>query len=216
MKKLVKSIHLELELIAVLNDALCESVYLTVVATKHDIKLEYRDLPIEWQLSDKVRSVYQNWIKSMASIIASYGFEIVDEYQSAESYSYYIQFSPIADLTDDIPDRVVLLQKDSDMLLDVKLRLSNHYLPDGAKVADSIERSRSTGKIFSEFVVEGVKYEDINAAIKDLQEICKDLTLGDYSRLHNNDIKTVPQLLIVIYNMGEWIWRGLFSHNLLL
>ena len=188
MKKLVKSIHLELELIAVLNDALCESVYLPVVATKHDIKLEYRDLPIEWQLSDKVRSVYQNWIKSMASIIASYGFEIVDEYQSAESYSYYIQFSPIADLTDDIPDRVVLLQKDSDMLLDVKLRLSNHYLPDGAKVADSIERSRSTGKIFSEFLVEGVKYEDINAAIKDLQEICKDLTLGDYSRLLNKDI----------------------------
>lgn len=188
MKKLIKPIHLELELIAVLNDALFESVSLPVVATKHDIELEYRDLPIEWQLSDKVRSVYRNWIKSMASIIASYGFEIVDEYQSSVSYSYYIQFSPIADLTDDIPDRVVLLQKDSDVLLDVKLRLSNHYLPEDEKVADSIERSRSKGKIFSEFVVEGVKHEDINAAIKDLQDICKDLTLGDYSRLLNKNI----------------------------
>lgn len=188
MKKLVKPIHLELELIAVLNDSIGEVVSMPVVAARHDISIEYRDLPLDWQLSDKVKSVYQNWLRSMASIIASYGFEIVDEYQSPESYSYYIQFSPVADLTDDIPDRVVLLQKDSDMLLDVKLRLSNHYLPDGAKVADSIERSRSTGKIFSEFVVEGVKYEDINAAIKDLQEICKDLTLGDYSRLLNKDI----------------------------
>jgi len=188
MKKLVKPIHIELELIAVLNDALCESVSIPVAAAKHNIELEYRDLPIEWQLSDKVRSVYRNWIQSMASIIASYGFEIVDEYQSSESYSYYIQFSPVADLADDISDRVVLLQKDSDVLLDVKLRLSNHYLPAGGKVSNSIERSRSTGKIFSEFVVEGVKHEDINMAIKDLQGICKDLTLGDYSRLLNKNI----------------------------
>ena len=188
MKKLIKPVHLELELIAVLNDSIGEVMSMPVVAARHDISLEYRDLPLDWQLSDKVKSVYQNWLCSMASIIASYGFEIVDEYQSPKSYSYYIQFSPVADLTDDIPDRVVLLQKDSDMLLDVKLRLSNHYLPDGAKVADSIERSRSTGKIFSEFIVEGVKHKDINAAIKDLQEICKDLTLGDYSRLINKDI----------------------------
>lgn len=188
MKKLIKPIHLELELIAVLNDSIGGSISMPIVAAMHDVKLEYRDLPLDWQLSDKVKSVYQNWLRSMASIIASYGFEIVDEYQSPESYSYYIQFSPVADLTDDIPDRVVLLQKDSDMLLDVKLRLSNHYLPDGAKVADSIERSRSTGKIFSEFVVEGIKHEDINSAIKDLQGICKDLTQGDYSRLINKDI----------------------------
>jgi len=188
MKKYIKPIHLELELIAVLNDTIGEVVPTAIAAAKHDIDLEYRDLPLEYQLTKKELSVYHNWLRSMASIIASYGFDIVDEYQSPISYSYYIQFSPQADLTDESPDRVVLMQKDTDILLDVKLRLSNHYQEGGPAIADSIERSQSSGKIFSEFVVEGVKHDDINATISDLQEICKDLHHGDYTRLINKDI----------------------------
>ena len=188
MKKLIKPIHLELELIAVLNDSIGGSVSMPIAAAKHNVKLEYRDLPLEYQLSSKELSTYHNWLRSMTSIIVSYGFEIVDEYQSDESYSYYVQFTPVADLTDDIPDRVLLFQPGTDILLDVKLRLSNHYQEGGPQLADSVERSTSSGKIFSEFVVEGIKHEDINSAIKDLQGICKDLTQGDYSRLINKDI----------------------------
>ena len=188
MKKYIKTIHLELELIAILNDVIGEVVAMPVAAAKHDIDLKYRDLPLEYQLTKKELSVYHNWLRSMASIIVSYGFEIVDEYQSPISYSYYIQFSPQADLTDKSSDSIVLMQKDTDILLDVKLRLSNHYQEGGPSVGDSIERSQSSGKIFSEFVVEGIKHDDINAAIRDLQEICKDLQRGDYTRLLNKDI----------------------------
>ena len=188
MKKLIRSLHLELELIAVLNDSIGEVMPISIAAAKHDIDLKYRDLPLEYQLSKKELSVYHNWLRSMASIIVSYGFKTVDEYQSDVSYSYYIQFSPQADLTDENPNRTVLMQKDTDILLDVKLRLSNHYQEGGPAVADSIERSQSSGKIFSEFVVEGIKHDDINSAIKDLQNICKDLQQGDYTRLLNKDI----------------------------
>lgn len=188
MKKLIKPLHLELELIAVLNDSIFENMAIPVVATKHEVKLEYRELPLEWQLSSKVFSIYKNWLCSMASIIASYGFDIVDEYQSDVSYSYYIQFSPRADLTDENPDRVVLMQDNTDILLDVKLRLSNHYQDPDEPVGARIERGSGTQRIFSEFVVEGVKHDDLNSAIKDLQDICKDLQQGDYSRLLNKDI----------------------------
>lgn len=183
MKKYIKPLHLELELIAILDESLVDSTQISVVAAKHNVKLEYRDLPLEWQLSGKVFDTYQNWLCSMASIIASYGFEIVDEYQSKTTYSYYIQFTPVADLTDDISNRTLLFKEGTDILLDVKLRLSNHRSDANKTVSQRISKGYDSTRIFSGFVVDGVKHDSINTAIKDLQDICKDLQHGDYSRL---------------------------------
>ena len=189
MKTLIKPkkpIHLELELIAVLDPTKFGDI--PIAAAKHDVNLEYRDLPIEYQLTKPQLSVYQNWIRSMASIIASYGFDIIDEYQSEDSYSYYITFAPIADVDYDDPNKLVLMKSGTDLLLDVKLRLSNHYLPTGPVASDSIDRVTHSGRMFSEFVVEGVTHDNINTAIKDLQRICQDLSQGDYTTLIEHGI----------------------------
>ena len=176
-----KPIHLELEIIAVVDDAL---ISMPVVAAKHDVSLEYRDLPSEWQLTDSELSTYRSFIISMASIISSYGFDIVDEYQSEDSYSYYLQFTPM--LNPGVLDNTevpIPMKAGTDLLLDVKIRLSNHYINGQPTTTDSVARSISSGAMFKEFVVEGIKHESINAAIVDLQDICQHLRMGDYSRL---------------------------------
>ena len=184
MKKLIKD-TLDIpviEIIAVLSDDIVLSM--PIAAAKHDVHLEYRELPPEWQLTDAEFSVYHSFVISMASIVASYGFEIVEEYQSDESYSYYIKFTPsLLPGALDNADTPIPMKPGTDLLLDVKLRLSNHYLPQGSISTDNVARSSSTGYTFKEYVVAGVTHDNINSAIVDLQGICQALQLGDYSRL---------------------------------
>lgn len=184
MKRLIdnkKPIHLQLELIAVIDN---DIISIPIAAAKHDVSLEYRDLPLEYQLSKQELSTYHNWVKSMASIIVSYGFKIIEEHQSDESYSYYITFTPILNPgVLDNPEMKIPMKPGTDLLLDVKFRLSNHYLADGPISTDSIARSTSSGLMFKEFVVAGAKHSSYNNAIVDLQDICQHLQNGDYSRL---------------------------------
>lgn len=189
MKKYINSsdismdaVHLSLEIIAVLDESVFSQI--SVAAAKHNVGLEYRDLPADWQLTDKELSIYRSFIISMASIIASYGFDIVDEYQSEESYSYYIQFTPT--LHPGVLDNTTVpipMKQGTDLLLDVKIRLSNHYVSGEPIKTDSIARSISAGAMFKEYVVAGIRHDDINSALVDLQEVCQSLQLGDYSRL---------------------------------
>lgn len=184
MKRFVtekEPLHLELEIIAVLNDV---GISTSIAATKHNIALEYRDLPPDYQLSAGEFSTYRSFIISMASIVASYDFEIIDEYQSEESYSYYLTFTPklnpgVLDNT----ERAVPMKRGTDLLLYVKIRLSNHFTPNGPIAQDSIARSIDAGRMFKEFVIAGITHKSINSAIIDLQSICQSLQDGDYSRL---------------------------------
>lgn len=181
--------HLELEIIIVVDISVSDSSSLPVVAAKHNVELEYRDLlKAEWQLTPAELATYRSFLISMTSIIESYGFEIVDEYQSNESYSYYIQFTPaLYPGVLDNPEIKIPKKQNSDVLLDVKFRLSNHYEDGEAPLTvDSLARSSSKGYMFKEFVVQGVKHDSINSAIVDLQEICQELCLGNYSRLYKN------------------------------
>lgn len=188
MKKLRSEkapIHLTLEIIAVLNDVI---VSMPIAAARHDITLEYRDLlKSEWQLTKAELSTYRSFLVSMASIIESYGFEIVDEYQSDESYSYYIQFTPILDPgVLDNAEHLIPMKPGTDLLLDVKFRLSNHFEDDEPIAQDSTARSIASGKMFKEFVLNGIVHTSINSAIVDLQEICKELRQGNYDRLYDH------------------------------
>lgn len=183
MKRLLETQHIELEIIAVL----ASSSAATITSAQHDVGLEYRNLPKEYKLTQTQLSRYKNFVKTMTSIIVNAGFEIIEEYQSPKSYSYYIKFTPSlyegileTDVEQNIPRKI-----NTDLILDVKIRLSDHYVheEDEESIGDSVGRSSSRGVVFDEFVVAGVSTESINDAIKDLHEICKDLKAGDYSKL---------------------------------
>lgn len=186
MKRFIRSQHIELEIIAVLADMHNAEI----TATQHDVNLEYRDLPKQYRLSPEQLSKYKNFVKTMASIIVNSGFEIVEEYQSNKSYSYYIKFVPelYEGILDADEEHSIPRKSNSEFVLDVKIRLSDHYVhpEDEEAISDSLGRSRASGTVFSEFVVADVSTTSINVAIQQLHDICIDLKSGDYSKLFEN------------------------------
>lgn len=120
MKRLVNhKRHFELEIVVVMNNI----APLGIAASKHPIKLDPRKLQVEYQLTPQEMAIYKNFLSTVASIIENQGFIFIDEYQSSESYSYYLQFTPV--------------MADSNTVLDVKFRLSNHNLPNAPIKHDS-------------------------------------------------------------------------------
>lgn len=156
---------LELEIIAILKNS-----DNAVESSKH-IELEERKLPLEYQLSDAQKEAYENFVRSVVSIIYNFGFDVVDEYQSSRSYSYYIQFTPS-------PYKGF---EDEWLELDVKFRLSEHYSINKSVIEQTTPKTE--GVLFKSFVVEGVEYDNIAATLLAVKNICKDLKIGDYSKL---------------------------------
>lgn len=147
------------------------------IAANNRIKLEYRDLIPEYQLTDDQFERYANFINSASSIISSFGFFVEDQYQSDESYSYYIKFKP-----DTYSGFVYVDENENEIELDVVFRLSDHR----QKLSVSTKQYRFTeghGSFFRSFIVAGVKKEKILDALTEIKEICKDLKVGDFSRL---------------------------------
>lgn len=158
--------RIELEIIAVLNDDL-----FSVAASVSSDKLHWRDLPAEYQLTTQQFETYRNLISSIVSAIRAYGFDIVDEYQSNLSYSYYIQFTPT-------PYKGF---EDEMLELDVKFRISNYE--ESKKITKNITKTTSTGKpvTFKSIIVSGFEHANIAEALLDIKHICQDLKCGDYS-----------------------------------
>lgn len=168
MKRILKPTKLTLEIVAVLNTASDSPE----VAAAVDVDAEYRDLDFEYQLSNEQLSRYRDFVRSCLSIVKNFGFEIVDKYQSDISYSYYFQFQP----------NQYAGFEDSNLELDVKFRLSDHYQLSESS-PDSDASTKREGVIFRSFVVEGVAHDDILSTLKAIKEICQDLKVGDYSKL---------------------------------
>ena len=140
-------------------------------------ELEYRELPIEYQLSEEQFARYKDFIMTVVGAIKSRGFQIVDEYQSDESYSYYIQFTP-----------AFYEGTESPVVYDVKLRLSNHPMNNKS----SVTQRTPTGRVpvFRSFVVNGVKHTSILPTLNQIVEVLNDLHAGDYDSLIAKDIET--------------------------
>lgn len=121
------------------------------------------------QFSLEELEAYSNFIRTIISIIRSSGFDIVNQYQSNRRYSYYVEL--ISRPYEGFGDLVIRPT--------VKFGLSDHQ-PNGIKVSNE---SESKSVIFKSFVVEGVEHKNIKQVILDIQQICNDLKVGDYSRL---------------------------------
>ena len=175
--KLVKNNRLKLVLEVVCEvDASVESYYDSIAADKK-IELEYRELKPEHQLTDDQLERYVNFIRSAVSIIYNFNFDVAEQHQSNDSYSYYVTFTP--DTYDgftyvDELGRIIELQ--------VVFRLSDH--PQKLDISTPTHRFKEgSGSFFKSFIVAGVRKSNILEALTEIKEICKDLKVGDYSRL---------------------------------
>lgn len=165
MKRVLKLNKIEVEIIAVLN------IQSDIAA---DVELEYREMDFKYQLTNAQLMTYQDFVRTVVAAIDKRGFEIIEQYQSSKSYSYYIQFTPE-------PYKGF---EDQMLELDVKFRLSDHYPEHGGdSLLSDDPTNRTRDVIFKGFVVEGVTHDNVASVILDINEICNDLKRGDYSRL---------------------------------
>lgn len=134
------------------------------IAAHKEIELNYRDLKPEWQLSKQQMKAYVGFLTTVVSIIESRGFKIEKEYQSSESYSYYVRFSPINYYGEEYK-------------LDVKFRLSDH------PIKSLGHRSDNGGKdvVFDSFDIAGFECETIGQVISQIRTLCDELKSGDFS-----------------------------------
>ena len=166
MKKYIsaKSVSIpiyELEIVAVMAIA-------ADVNSSEDILKHRHNMPYEYQLSDKEFEVYKDFIRTAVSIIKKRDFEVIEEYQSNISYSYYIDFIPKT-------------YEDTDYKLRVKFRLSNHTTPEIDR--DIEELKSSTNRIFKSFIVNDVTCSSVKSTLKEIADICNHLQLGDFDVL---------------------------------
>lgn len=155
-----------LEIICILNTDLIQDEEISA-----DTKIEWRDLKNDYQLTSDQLIAYNNVINVIVEHIKRIGFDIVDEYQSDLSYSYYIQFMPIT----------YEGFEDKSLGLDVKFRISDHALPE--KFESIRNSNKSAGVMFKSFVIAGITHDSIQSAVAHVKKVCEDLKVGDYSEL---------------------------------
>ena len=151
----------ELEIIAIMDIA-------ADVNSSKDILKHRPNMPYEYQLSDKEFEVYKDFIHTAVNIIKKRDFEVIEEYQSNISYSYYIDFIPET-------------YEDTDYKLRVKFRLSNHTAPEVSR--DIEDHKSSTDHIFRSFIVNDVTCDSVKSTLKEIANICNHLQLGNFDIL---------------------------------
>ena len=124
--------------------------------------------PYDYQLFDKEFEIYKDFIRTAVSIIKKWDFEVIEEYQSNISYSYYIDFIPKT-------------YEDTDYKLRVKFRLSNHTTPEIDR--DIEELKSSANRIFESFIVNDVTCSSVKSTLKEIADVCNHLQLGDFDAL---------------------------------
>lgn len=157
-----------------------------MISATRRIALKSRsNLKDEWQLTSQQINDLNSFLTTVVGIIESRGFDVIDDYQSPMSYSYYIQFRPRNQYTDET------------FRLDVKFRLSDHKLSDAIQVSRNSEADTKQ-VIFRSYVVEGVKQKSITDVIHTINDICNHLAVGDYSILDITESSDSDNTLITL------------------
>lgn len=155
----------ELEVIAILNEP---ATVKTDVAAGTDVKLEWRDnLPADYQLTNAQYNGWYDFLNSAVSFITTVGFEITDQYQSKQSYSYYVEFKPTF---------YEGMEPDNADVLVVKFRLSNHNPV--MKINEDNTSTISPNRVFRSYVVDGITHDHLMSALKAIKHACLDIKSG--------------------------------------
>ena len=139
-----------------------------------DQHVEYRpNLPAEHQYSDAQLQWYNDLIENVLNLIEDYaGFNIIENYQSSESYSYYIRFEAFTSEGESLGD------------FNIKFRISDHIEP-SKKSNDretGLTRKQVAKKkltIFRSILINNKSQKGMFDAIRTLQHICDELLDGN-------------------------------------
>lgn len=157
MKRLIKSIKptYVLDIEVEFNDC-WNNVAASIVNHPKNVKKKYL-----W--SDDELTAYNDLIETVLGLIKSHKFEILRNYQSKNSYSYYIDFLPTR----------------SNEVIEIRFRITDHSkrsLNDETTFSDS-------APIIKSFVMGSKRYSNLVDIYKAVKNICDDLSKGDYSVL---------------------------------
>ena len=112
-------------------------------------------------------AAYRDWVTNVLSVISGYQFEIVEDHQANETYSYYIKTKP--ELYEGFEPEWVY----------VVFRIADHLNPP----------SQVPGKdqIIRTILINEEEYTDGSRVIAKIKELCKQIKAGDYSGLLHID-----------------------------
>ena len=142
-------------------DAVIEYDY--IVSERVALRIEHRQND---GYSDEQINEYNEFIANVYNVVVSYGFDILKEFQSSESVSYYVDFRPKG--VDGNPLDVIR----------IRFRISDHPLKKG-KGGDNF----GVDAIFKSFWFGGEKYENMVALVFGVQKACDAIRVGDWSAL---------------------------------
>jgi len=135
---------------------------------------QINQLPENQKYTDEQLNWYNDLIDSIYSVIEDYaGFNIIDSYQSSQSYSYYIEFEAV--------------DKNGQSLGDftIKFRISDHIEPHkhhhNTRAKQQAKRNHVT--IFRSITVNGVTTNGLIDTVNLVTQICDGLLEGDLNVL---------------------------------
>jgi len=118
----------------------------------------------EYQITVEQRAAYNDLIYNVMQIILHHGLQILHEYQSGDSYSYYIAVKP--EYYEGLED--ILGQP-----VEVKFRVSDHPM----KLTDL----QPDSPIIYTVLINKEDCRNVRHLLKKVRDICNDLRVGDYS-----------------------------------
>lgn len=131
--------------------------------------IEIRD-PIsmskKYRLSEDAKSDWSDFLTSVISVIRGRHFDIIRQYQSSKSYSYYVDFYPVT-LDGQKLDEVELI-----------FRFSDH------RHKNAVGEFQTEDFMFRSFEVNGQRYKSTYDVMMAVRHICEDLQKGDYSTVY--------------------------------
>lgn len=121
----------------------------------------------KFQLDDEQIAAYDDFINSIRSVLLARKFEIIEEYQSDSSYSYYIVLYPVTEAGTKLD------------AFEIEFCISDHK----NKGLNENKTTTSHNRIFKSFIVGGNRYPSTVAVMIAVSEVCDRLKNADYSVL---------------------------------
>jgi len=121
----------------------------------------------KFRYTDSELDAYDDFIVNMLNVLETYKFDIIREYQSKKSYTYYVEFYP----TDHFNNRL-----DKFLLV---IRIGDHKM----KSSRGSETIKSNNKVIKSFWIGSTQYPSTYKIRESLIKICEELQDENYDIL---------------------------------
>lgn len=142
-------------------------------------RITYRDLPFGKQYSDEQLQWYNDMIDNVLYLVEEYsGFNVIEAYQSSESYSYYIEFEAFKEDGTSLGNFTIKFRI-ADHLEPSKNRLRNRNSNQGSTEEQIKQFGNRRKKIFRSIKINEVSQSGLREVVETIQQICDELLAGN-------------------------------------